>query len=71
MVFFQTNPKKKIMIILVTLHLKMVAEAVVVLVDLEVLVVQIFLIYLRTFLVTLVEVDEEVQEEVQTIEVQI
>ena len=70
MVFFPTNPKKRIMIILVTLHLKMVAEAVVVLVALEVLVVQIFLIYLRTFLETLVEVDE-VQEEVQTIEVQI
>ena len=69
MVFFQTNQKKKIMIILVTQLLKMeVADKEV----LEVLVVQTSLTFLKIFLVILVEVLDAVQEdEVLTIEDQI
>ena len=58
---FQTNQKKKIMIILVMPHLKMVVVVEEVL-EVRFLVVQIFQIYLKIFLVTLVEVVEEVQE---------
>ena len=53
------------------LHLKMVAVVEVVLVVLEVLVVQISLIFSKIFLETLVVEAEEVQEEVQITEVQI
>ena len=61
MVFFRINPKKKIKTILVMRLLKMVEVDVVVLVVLVVLVGQIFQIYLRTFLGTLV-VAEKVPE---------
>ena len=63
--YFQINLKKKIMITLATQHLKMVVANVE---ALEVLVVQIFQIYLRISLGTLVVEVEEVQEEVQIIE---
>ena len=60
------------MIILVMLPLKMVEEAKAVLEDLVVLAVQIFQIFLKIFLVTLGEVEEEILEGgTQTIEVQI
>ena len=62
MVFFQINQKKKIMITLAMLHLKMVVEVKEALVALEVLVEQIFQIYLKIFLVTLVVEVEEVPE---------
>ena len=69
MVFFLTNHKKKIMITLVMPPLKtvVVEED---LEDLADLVAQIFQIYLKIFLETLVEVEEEVLEKAQ-IEVQI
>ena len=54
MAFFQIKIKKKITIILVMLHLKMVVVGKVVLVVLEVLVDQISQTYLRIFLETLV-----------------
>ena len=53
------------------LHLKMVAVVEVVLEVLEVLVVQISLIFSKIFLETLVVEAEEVQEEAQITEVQI
>ena len=69
MVFFQINLKKKITITLVMLLSKMEVVGKEVLED---LVVQIFQISLRTFLVILEGVAEEVQEDViQTPEVQI
>ena len=67
MVFFQTRVKKKIMIILATLHLKMVVVKVV-LVALMVLMDQISQISLKIFSETLVEVEEEVTEEAQATE---
>ena len=51
------------MITLVTQHLKMVGVDKVALEVLEALVEQIFQIFLRTFLVTLGEEEEELQEE--------
>ena len=66
----QINPKKKIMIILVMPLLKMVVVKEV-LVDLVVLVVQIFQISLKIFLEILVEAEEVLEVEIQTIEVQI
>ena len=71
MVFCQINQKKKIMIILVMLHLKMVVVAKEVLVDLEVLVEQISQIYLKIFLVILEEEVEVQGEKVLITEVQI
>ena len=68
--YFQTNQKKKIMITLAMLHLKMVVVEKVVLGVSVVLAVLIFLIYLKTSLVILVEEVDEVQEKVPTIEVQ-
>ena len=50
--FYRISRKKKIMITLVTQHLKMVVEDVVVLVALVDLVVQISQIFLKTFLET-------------------
>ena len=69
MVYSQINQKKKTTITLDMLHLKMVAVVEAVLVVLEVLVVQISLIFLKIFLETLVVEAEEVQEEVQITEV--
>ena len=59
------------MITLDMLHLRMVVVVEVVLEVLEVLAVQISLIFLKIFLETLVVEAEEVQEEVQITEVQI
>ena len=66
MVFFQINQKRKIMIALVMPLLKMVVEDKE---DLEVLVAQIFQTFLKIFLVTLVVVEEALEDGVQTIEV--
>ena len=68
MEFFQTRAKKKITIILATLHLRMVVVVKVVLVVLVVLMDQISQIFLKIFLVTLAEAEEEVIEEVQATE---
>jgi len=71
MEFSQTKAKKKIMIILDTLHLKMVVVAKEVLVGLEDLEDQIFQTYLKIFLEILEVEEEEVIKEIQVIEVQI
>ena len=72
MVFFLINPKKKTTITLGTLPLKMAEEVKGVLVVLVGLVERTFQIFLKTFLVILVEVEEEVHEdETQIIEVRI
>ena len=65
MAFFQIKKKNKIMIILVMLHLKVVVADKVV-----VLVVQIFLIFLKIFLEILVVVEDQ-EVEAKTIEGQI
>jgi hypothetical protein len=70
-VFFQIKVKKKIMIILVMLHLKMVVVAKEVLVGLEDLEDQIFQTYLKIFLEILEVEEEEIVDEVQVTEVQI
>ena len=70
-VFFQTKAKKKIMIILVMPHLKMVVVAKEVLVALEDLEDQIFPIFLKIFLVILEVEEEETVNEAQVTEVQI
>ena len=71
MEFSQTKIKKKIMIILVMLHLKMVVVAKEVLVDLEGLEDQIFQTYLKIFSEILEVEEEEIVDEVQVTEVQI
>jgi hypothetical protein len=67
-VFFQIKVKKKIMIILVMLHLKMVVVAKEVLVALGDLQDQIFPTYLKIFLETLGVEEEEVINEARVTE---
>ena len=64
--YFQIKRENKVMIILDMLHLKMEVEDKV---DLEILIFQdLFQIFLKTFLVTFQEEEEEV-EKIQTSEV--